>query len=102
MVAKLQGSGISNSLVSSIVGDLEELTGELRSQANQAAISALPLNDPNISVINESFKKIENSFTHLNTEWKQNKFFNQKWGVVEPIEIQLGVRYGNRRNQRTI
>lgn len=53
IVAKLQGSGISNSLVSSIVGDLEELTSELRSQAKHTAISALPITDPNISVINE-------------------------------------------------
>lgn len=101
IVAKLQGSGISNSLVSSIVGDLEELTSELHSQAKHAAIAALPLNDPNISVINESLEEFENPFTHLNTEWKRNQFFNQKWGVVEPIEIQLGVRYDNRRNQRT-
>lgn len=33
IVAKIQASGISNSLVSSIVGDLEELTDELNSQA---------------------------------------------------------------------
>lgn len=50
IVAKLQGSGISNSLVSSIVGDLEELTSEIRSQAKHTAISALPITDPNISV----------------------------------------------------
>lgn len=101
IVAKLQGSGISNSLVSSLVGDLEELTSELRSEAKQAIISALPTTDPNISVINESFENLENPFTHLNTEWKRNKFFNQKWGVVEPREITLGVRYDTRRNQKS-
>ena len=90
IVAKLQGSGISNSMVSSIVGDLEELTSQLRSQAKDKVISALPVTDPNISVINESF---ENPFTNLNTEWKRNKYFNLKWGVVEPVEIPLGIRY---------
>lgn len=88
IVAKLQGSGISNSLVSSIVGDLEELTSELRSQAKHTVISALPVTDPNISVINESFEKFENPFTNLNTEWKRNKYFNLKWGVVEPVEFE--------------
>ncbi|RVE61678.1 hypothetical protein OJAV_G00174850 [Oryzias javanicus] len=101
IVAKLQGSGISNSLVSSLVGDLEELTSELRSEAKKAIISALPTTDPNISAINESFEKLENPFSHLNTEWKRNKFFNLKWGVVEPKEITLGVRYDTRRNQKS-
>lgn len=41
IVAKLQGSGISNSLVSSIVGYLDELTSEIYSQAKHTAISAL-------------------------------------------------------------
>lgn len=101
IVAKLQGSGISNSLVSSIVGDLEELTNELRSQAKHFAISSLPLSDPNVFVINEKFEKFENPFTNLNTEWKRNKYFNQKWGVVDPVEIILGVRYDSRRNQKS-
>lgn len=101
IVAKLQGSGISNSLVSSIVGDLEELTSELRSQAKHTIISALPTTDPNISMINDSFEKFENPFTNLNTEWKRNKYFNLKWGVVEPIEITLGVRYDNRKNPKS-
>ena len=101
IVAKLQGSGISNSLVSSLVGDLEELTSELRSEAKQAVISALPTPDPNIPVINECFEKFENPFTDLNTEWKRNKYFNQKWGVVEPREMTLGVRYDTRHNQKS-
>lgn len=93
IVAKLQGSGISNTLVSSVVGDLEELTSEIRSQAQQKVISALPKTDPRVSVINECFEKSENPFTDLNTEWKRNEYFTQKWEVVEPIEITLGVRY---------
>lgn len=100
IMAKLQGSGISNSLVSSIVGDLEELTSELCSQAKHTAVSALPMNDPNTSRITESFEKLENPFTGLNTEWKRNKYFNLKWGVVEPVEITLGMRYDNRRNPK--
>ena len=47
-VAKLEGSGISDSLVSSIVGNLEELTSELRSESKHTSISALPITDPNI------------------------------------------------------
>lgn len=77
IVAKLQGSGISNSLVSSIVGYLDELTSEIYSQAKHTAISALLVTDPSISGINQSFDKFENIFTNLNTEWKLNKYFNQ-------------------------
>lgn len=101
IVAKLQGSGLSNSLVSSLVGDLEELTSELRSEAKQAILSALPTKDSSISLINECFENFENPFTNLNTEWKRNKYFNLKWGVVEPREITLGVRYDIRRNQKS-
>ncbi len=80
IVAKIQASGIPNSLVSSIVGDLEELTDELKSQAKQNVLSALPTNDPYKTVINESFEKLENPFTNLNTEWKRNKYYKEKWG----------------------
>lgn len=82
IVAKLQWSGISNSSV-----DLEELTHEVHSQAKHTIISALPTTDLIVSVINESFEKTENPFTNLNAEWKLNKYFNLKWGVVQPLEI---------------
>lgn len=101
IVAKLQASGIPNSLVTSIVGDLEELTDELHSQAKHNMLSSLPTSDPYTSVINESFEKLENPFTNLNTEWKRNKYFKEKWGVVEPVEITLGVRYDSRLNQQS-
>lgn len=68
IVAKLQGSGISNSLVT--VGDSEELTNEIHSQAKHGVISALGKDDPSVSVINSFFDNIENPFAHLNTEWK--------------------------------
>lgn len=100
-MAKLQGSGISNSLVSSIVGDLEELTGQLHSEAKHCVLSALPTSDPSVPVINTCFEKLQNPFTNLNTEWKRNKYFKQKWGVLEPVEITLGVRYDNRLNWKT-
>lgn len=56
IVAKLQGSGISSGLVSS-VGDLEELTRDLRSQAKQAVLEVLPAADPSITSIDQSLKK---------------------------------------------
>lgn len=101
IVAKLQGSGISSSLVSSIVGDLEELTSDLRSQAKQAVLEVLPAGDPSITSINQCLKNLENPFSSLNTEWKRNKYFSEKWGVVEPVECILGVRYDNRRNPKS-
>ena len=29
------------------------------------------------------------------------KYFDEKWGIVEPLEIVLGVRYDTRRNETT-
>lgn len=71
IVAKFQVSGISNSLVSSIVGDLEELINEIHSQVKHSVIYALGKDDPSVSVINEFFENVENPFADLNTDWKQ-------------------------------
>ncbi len=37
----------------------------------------------------------------FNTETKRTNYFVDKWGVVEPVEIVLGMRYDMRRNKKT-
>ena len=51
--------------------------------------------------VDQLFEKLENPFTSLNTESKQNVFFEKKWKTVQPVEKVLGVRFENRRNQST-
>ena len=37
-------------------------------------------------------------FTNLNTKWRQNTYFNQKWGVVEPSHWEWDMTTGKIRN----
>ncbi len=91
IVAKLQGSGASGSTVSSIICDLEEFTTELHLQTKQDVVRP---DSPEP-------KSFENPFASFNSKAKREKFFSERWGIVQPLEIVLGIRYDNRRNKRT-
>lgn len=93
IVAKLQGSGASNTSVSSIICDLEEFTTELQSLMKQNFVTE--------DSSEMSAQCFENPFTSFNSDAKRAKFFSERWGIVEPLEIVLGVRYDSRRNKRT-
>ncbi len=101
IVAKLLCSGVANSLVSSVVSDLEDLTTELHSQTRQDVISVIPLNNPIRSAVEDNLGHFESPFSMFNTETKRTNYFVDKWGVVEPVEIVLGMRYDMRRNKKT-
>lgn len=49
----------------------------------------------------QSFQKLKNPFTPLDSEAKRNKHFLEKWGSAEPIEKVLGSRFDSRRNKTT-
>lgn len=57
--------------------------------------------DPVRSTLSKSLENVENPFVSFNTETKRMKYFSEKWGVVEPVEKILGVRYDTRRNKQT-
>lgn len=101
IIAKLQGSGMANSVVSTIVSDLEELATGLHSQVKHEILSVVPKDDPIKSTLEEGLENFENPFVSFNTETKRTKYFNEKWGVVEPLEIMLGHRFDTRRNKQT-
>lgn len=92
---------MASSFVSTIVSDLEELATGLHSQVKQEILSAVPTDDPVRSRLEEGLENFENPFESFNTETKRTKYFNQKWGVVEPVEIMLGHQFDTRRNKQT-
>lgn len=91
-IAKLQASGVANSVVSTVVCDLEELTTGLHSQIKQDVLSVMPMDNPSSSAVKDSF---ENFKTHLPVLTQKPR------DVVEPVEVVLGVRYDSRRNKQT-
>ena len=78
IVAKLQCSGVANSLVSSVVSDLEDLTTEMHTQTRQDVISVIPPNNPVRSAFEESLAHFESPFSMFNTETKRTNYFNDK------------------------
>jgi len=49
--------------------------------------------------VNDYFEGLKNPVVNFNTETKWKKYYIEKLGVVEPVEIALGVRFDSRRNR---
>lgn len=96
IIAKLQGSDIANSVVSSVVSDLEELASGLHCQVKQQVLSAVPKDNPVSATLEKDLETFENQFVNFNTESKRLNYFNKKWGVVEPVEKIIGIRFDTR------
>lgn len=71
IVAKLQGSGIANSVASTIVSDLEEPAMGLHSQVKHEVLSVLPKDDPRRSTLEERLENFQNLLAEFNTETKE-------------------------------
>lgn len=96
-IAKSQGSGVLKNVVSSVVESMEEYVIEV--QQNLKVLSAVPVTNPSRSAVEDVFSKTYNSFSDLNINSKWSKYLSEKWGVLEPVEIHLGVRYDSKRNK---
>jgi len=101
IIAKLLGSGVPNTVVLSTIENLEEFVEDLQSNIKDHVLNLVTDNNPSRPAIEELFKRLENPFSQLNTDTKWKKYFRDKWGVVEPVELRFGVRYETRRNNKT-
>ena len=99
IVAKLQGSGVANNVVLSVVESMEEYVNEVHANLKEQVLNAVPAENPSRNAVEEVFNNTFNPFCDLNTNSKWTKYFSEKWGVVEPLEIHLGVRYDSKRNK---
>lgn len=99
VIAKLQGSGVANNVVLSVVESMEEYVNEIHANLKDQVLNAVPAENPSRSSVEEVFSNTFNPFSDLNTNSKWAKYFSEKWGVVEPVEIHLGVRYDSKRNK---
>lgn len=101
IVAKLLGSGVPNTVVLSTIENLQEFVDDLQSDIQNQILNLIPETNTCRSAIEEVFKSLENPFSQLNSDNKWKKYFKDKWGIVQPVELHLGVRYDTRRNNRT-
>lgn len=104
VVAQLQASGVAESTVQAMVGSMEELVNDIHEQTREAVLSCtsseIQATDLEEKVEN-CFDQLENPFSVLNTAAKRQKFFEEKWEIVEPVEYVLGVRFDLRRDRTT-
>lgn len=102
IIARLQSSGVTTSVVTYVVADLEELVYEMHSNIKSDVMNLLPADDfATTSKMEDCFNNLDNPLTHLSSEHKWKKYFKEKWAVVDPIEIKLGVKYDSRLNRVT-
>ncbi|KAG7463388.1 hypothetical protein MATL_G00176040 [Megalops atlanticus] len=83
------------------LSDLEEIATEMHSHIKQTVLSAVPTSVSLRSAIELKFDSFQNPFSCLNSDYKRAKYFSEKWGIIEPVEIVLGIRYDTRRNRKT-
>ena len=101
IISRLNGSGVANSVVSAIVGDLEDFADGLHSQFKQKVLSTVPMDNPVRSTLENCLETFENPVQSFDTETKRKKYLSEKWGIVDPLEKILGVRHDTRLNKNT-
>ncbi|XP_051741574.1 uncharacterized protein LOC127508052 isoform X1 [Ctenopharyngodon idella] len=101
-IAQLQAAGVGQTTVNTFVMSMEEVVQDIQDQVKETALNCLSSEDPDMkNTIEQSFKDIENPFTLLNSISKRNSYFTKKWGIVQPVEKVLGVRFDNKKNRTT-
>ncbi len=94
VIAKLQGSGVSNNVILSVVESMEECLNEFHTSFKNQILNVVP--ECNVENV---LANLKNPFSDLNTNSKWKKYFCEQWGVVQPLEVHLGVRYDSRKNR---
>lgn len=92
IVAHLQTSGLSESVVQTIVCSMEEVVNDVQSQAREAVLQVFSPETKESEIykkIEHSLNKLDNPFSTLNTETKRQKYYDEKWEMVEPKEFVL-------------
>ncbi len=52
-------------------------------------------------IVEDSLNSLDNSFSMFNSEAKRQKYYDEKWEIVEPEEYVLGVRLDVLRDRTT-
>ncbi|KAI2644933.1 hypothetical protein H4Q32_026114 [Labeo rohita] len=101
-IAQLQAAGVSQTTINTFVTSMEEVVQDIQDQVKETALRCLSSQNTDIkSEVEQSFETVENPFTSLNSMSKRNSYFSRKWGIVQPVQKVLGVRFDNRKNKST-
>ncbi|XDV29615.1 hypothetical protein PO909_032707 [Leuciscus waleckii] len=83
----------------SVVESMEDFVTDFHTSLRENILNVVPVDSTSRSSVEDVFNSFHNPFSDFNTDTKWRKYFSEKWGVVEPTEIHLGVRYDTRKNK---
>lgn len=99
IIGGLLSADVATTKVKTFVDKFEKFVDASHTNIRDAILNLLPPdNDVLKGQVNDYFEGLENPVVNLNTETKWKKYYAEKLGVVEPVEIALGVRFDSRRN----
>ncbi|XP_056315761.1 uncharacterized protein LOC130230656 isoform X1 [Danio aesculapii] len=98
VIAKLQANGVANNLILSVIESMKDFVDDFHTNLRENVLHVVPVDSTTRSSVEEVFNYFHNPFSDFNPDTKWRKYFSKKWGVAEPTEIHLGVRYDSRRN----
>lgn len=104
IVSHLQTSGISQSTVQTIVCSMEEVISDVQVQARETVLQTFSAETKESEIykkVERCLNQLDNPFSTFNTQTKRQKYYDEKWEIVEPEEFVLGVRMDTRRNRTT-
>ncbi|CAI5662779.1 unnamed protein product [Oreochromis niloticus] len=101
IIGKLNGSGLANSFVSSLVCDLEDFADGLHCEFKHKVLNVVPTENPVRSPVEKCLETFDNPVEKFDTEAKRKSYFREKWGIVDPVEKTLGIRYDTRLNKKS-
>lgn len=101
IISKLIASNVPNTVVSSTIESLEDFIDDLKCNLKEKVLNIVPQNNPSRESLENVFESFDNPFSALNTDNKLKRYFYRKWGIVQPVEVPLGIRYDTKRNRQT-
>lgn len=90
---------MAHSAVQRVVHGFEELVNDIQTKTKETLLSNVP---PELcETVERCFRSIENPLTNFNTEAKRQRYYADKWKIVQPVEHVLGVRFDVRLDKTT-
>lgn len=104
VVSHLQTSGCSQSTIQTIVCLMEEVISDVQGRAQEAVLQTFSSETKESEIykkVEHCLNQLDNPFSKFNTQMKRQKYYDEKWEIVEPKEFVLGVRMDTHRNKTT-
>lgn len=102
IISKLIASNVPNTVVSSTIeSQYKDFIDDLKCNLKEKVLNIVPQNNPSRESLENVFESFDNPFSALNTDNKLKRYFYRKWGIVQPVEVPLGIRYDTKRNRQT-